>query len=124
MIVVNKEKCKGCGVCVQNCPKAVRMGPDGKAQIFNQKELEICGGKSVCPFGTMEDEEKNQGQKEEMKNPNLSENTQEMSPRPFSPSQSRRGGMRMGRGRGRGQGQGLGRGTGRGAGRRLGRGRI
>ena len=51
---VNKEKCTGCGVCVVNCPRATKMGDDGKAEIIDQEKLEQCGGENVCPFGAIE----------------------------------------------------------------------
>jgi ferredoxin len=58
---VNKEKCIGCQICIQNCPGATRIGEDGKAEIVDQKKLEECGGEKVCPFGAIEkiSEEKN-----------------------------------------------------------------
>lgn len=51
---INKEKCAGCQACVQNCPGAIKMGDDGKAEIIDQEKLEQCGGESVCPMGTIE----------------------------------------------------------------------
>ena len=46
---VNKEKCIGCGVCAVVCPKGVKLGEDGKAEIINQGEFKKCGGKNICP---------------------------------------------------------------------------
>ncbi len=51
---VNKEKCIGCGSCVQACEGAIELGDDGKAKVINQEKLEQCGGESVCPFGAIE----------------------------------------------------------------------
>jgi len=61
MFKVNKEKCLGCGTCVQACPGGMKIGDDDKAEIIDQKKLEECGGESVCPFGAIEKvpEEKN-----------------------------------------------------------------
>ena len=54
MYKINKEKCTGCGVCVQTCPQATKIGSDGKAEIVNQGKLEQCGGEIVCPFEAIE----------------------------------------------------------------------
>ena len=54
MFKVNKRKCIGCGVCMANCPGAIRLSQDGRAEIINQKKLEKCGGESVCPMGAIE----------------------------------------------------------------------
>lgn len=54
MFRVNKEKCIGCQVCIQACPGATRIGPDGKAEVIDQEKLEQCGGESVCPLGAIE----------------------------------------------------------------------
>ena len=51
---INKEKCTGCQVCLQNCPEAIKIGEDGKAEIADQKKLEGCGGEEICPFGAIE----------------------------------------------------------------------
>ena len=52
---VNKEKCAGCGSCVQLCPTgAIKMGKDGKAFI-DQDVCQVCGEcMEVCPFGAIE----------------------------------------------------------------------
>ncbi|GAI16288.1 unnamed protein product [marine sediment metagenome] len=60
--IVNKEKCVGCQICIQNCPGATKIGDDSKAEIIDQKKLEECGGENVCPIGAIE---KVSGEKEE-----------------------------------------------------------
>ena len=52
---VNKEKCIGCGACVANCPGAIQIGKNGKAEVINSKKLEKCGGKSVCPMDAIQE---------------------------------------------------------------------
>ena len=51
---VNKEKCIGCGACVDTCSGATKMGDDDKVEIIDQEKLEQCGGENVCPFGAIE----------------------------------------------------------------------
>ncbi len=53
---VNKEKCIGCGTCVQASNGATQMGEDGKAEIVDQEKLEQHGGTEVCPFEAIEEE--------------------------------------------------------------------
>ena len=52
---INKERCIGCGICVQSCPKAMKLGDDMKAVIIDQEKLGQCGGTKVCPFGAIEE---------------------------------------------------------------------
>jgi ferredoxin len=52
---VNKQKCIGCGICVQSCPEAMKLGDDMKAKIIDHEKLEHCGGVKVCPFGAIEE---------------------------------------------------------------------
>jgi len=52
---VNKERCIGCGTCVQSCPEATELEDDMKAIVTNQKKLDQCGGAKVCPFGAIEE---------------------------------------------------------------------
>jgi ferredoxin len=58
---INKNRCIGCGTCVQTCDGATKIGDDMKAEILSQEKLEECGGAKVCPFGAIEevDETKN-----------------------------------------------------------------
>ncbi|MFH1657493.1 MAG: 4Fe-4S binding protein [bacterium] len=48
---VDKEKCIGCGTCVQTCPNnAIKVGEDGKAEI-DQEKCQNCGRcVEVCPM--------------------------------------------------------------------------
>ena len=38
MTSVDKNKCIGCGLCVQICGESFEMGDDGKAKVKTQKE--------------------------------------------------------------------------------------
>ena len=110
---VNKQNCRGCGRCATNCPGAISIGSDGKAEVIDQKKLEQCGGESVCPFGAIE----RTGEKEENE---LNAPTQKSTSLPYGPPPGGRGmgrGMGAGRGRGFGMGPRDGRGKGLGAGR-------
>ena len=116
MYKVNKQKCIGCGACVQTCSGATKMGTDNKAEIIDQQKLEQCGGENVCPFGAIEKVGKER--KEETKQKTGTE---------FIPSQGRgMGGIGRGRRLGADKGKGLGlrsqnsRGRGRGGGGRKG----
>lgn len=57
---VNKEKCSGCGTCTVSCPGATQIEDDGKAEVIDSEKLEGCGGANVCPFGAIEEAEKNE----------------------------------------------------------------
>jgi ferredoxin len=54
---INKEKCIGCGICVQVSDGATKIGEDGKAEILDQEKLEQHGGTEACPFDAIEIEE-------------------------------------------------------------------
>jgi ferredoxin len=59
---INKERCIGCGTCVQLCPGSTKLGDDMKAIVIDHEKLEQCGGAKICPFGAIEEikeEEKN-----------------------------------------------------------------
>jgi len=36
-VVVDKEKCIGCGLCVSLCPEVFELGEDGKSQVKNSQ---------------------------------------------------------------------------------------
>ena len=57
MLKVNKEKCFGCGLCATDCPEAMELGEDGKANILDESKLKECGGKEICPYKAIEDKE-------------------------------------------------------------------
>lgn len=54
---IEKSKCIGCGSCVAVCPRGVKLGKDGKAEIIDQKEAEKCNLDNVCPTGAIKKEE-------------------------------------------------------------------
>lgn len=44
-IVVNKEKCNGCGLCVKYCPEeAIKIDPSSHVAV----KCDLCGGDPVC----------------------------------------------------------------------------
>jgi len=56
---IDKEKCVGCGTCVQLTDGGTKLGDDMKAEIIDQEKVDKAGGESVCPFGAIKkDEEK------------------------------------------------------------------
>jgi len=50
-ILINKNWCKGCGICAALCPrKALTMDSGGKAAVVNQSLCTGCGMcESHCP---------------------------------------------------------------------------
>lgn len=49
-VLVNKEKCTGCGECVDSCPGEVYGLIDGKADAVNTDECHGCHTcEEVCP---------------------------------------------------------------------------
>ncbi len=36
-VVVDKEKCIGCGTCPALCPNVFKMDEDGKATVYNEQ---------------------------------------------------------------------------------------
>ena len=52
-VVIDKEKCEGCGYCVSGCPHGVlSMGKDGKAEVVNPELCEFCRDcVNNCPTG-------------------------------------------------------------------------
>ena len=52
---VNKDKCTGCGLCVDVCPHAVFKIEEKKASIVQRKYCMECGAcKMNCAFGAIE----------------------------------------------------------------------
>jgi len=50
MVKINKEKCPGCGNCVEVCPFGVLEIRNGKAVVKNLKNCKKCGAcMSACP---------------------------------------------------------------------------
>jgi|AntAceMinimDraft_4_1070372.scaffolds.fasta_scaffold07525_4 NAD-dependent dihydropyrimidine dehydrogenase PreA subunit len=47
---IDKSKCIGCGSCIIVCPKGIKFGKDGKAEIINQEEAEKCKAENICPM--------------------------------------------------------------------------
>ena len=43
-IVIDQEKCTGCGECVDSCPLEAISMKDDKAQV----DLDTCGGCGAC----------------------------------------------------------------------------
>ncbi len=50
-VTIDRDKCEGCGECVDNCPASILEMVDGKAELTGS--LEDCLGcescSSVCP---------------------------------------------------------------------------
>ncbi len=50
---VDEEKCTGCGICVNLCPKTFKIGEDGKAEVIGEdtcgKECDCQAAKDSCP---------------------------------------------------------------------------
>lgn len=43
-VIINLVWCKGCGICVEFCPKkSLAMGRDGKAHVVNLESCNSCG---------------------------------------------------------------------------------
>jgi len=56
MIVVNKEKCNGCGTCVDACPsEAIKL--ENEVAVINQDECTECGTcVDECPSDAITEE--------------------------------------------------------------------
>jgi len=53
--IINKERCDGCGVCVENCPVAILHVTDDKVVITRSElctDCHIC--REVCPYQVFE----------------------------------------------------------------------
>lgn len=53
-IVVDKEKCIGCGLCASMCGEVFAMGNDGKASVKAQKDI-ACVKEAIesCPVSAI-----------------------------------------------------------------------
>ena len=55
MIVIDEEKCNGCGLCVPNCPESALQVIDGKVRLVSDL---LCDGLGACvdecPVGALE----------------------------------------------------------------------
>ena len=50
MVSVDKEKCIGCGLCVQVCGEAFEMTEDNKAKVKKQEDTPcVKEAKESCP---------------------------------------------------------------------------
>ncbi|NPV38024.1 4Fe-4S dicluster domain-containing ferredoxin protein [Brevinematales bacterium NS] len=59
MIVIDQEKCNGCGLCIPNCPEGALQLIDGKARLVSEfycDGLGACVG--VCPENALHVEER------------------------------------------------------------------
>ena len=54
MVKVDKEKCIGCGACAAICPDVFEIGPDGKSNVKEDKDVD-CVDQAVqsCPVGAI-----------------------------------------------------------------------
>ncbi len=54
-LALDREKCRGCGMCIEVCPHAVFGMEDGKAFIFDKDACMECGAcMRNCPFSAIE----------------------------------------------------------------------
>lgn len=53
--MIDKEKCIGCGTCVDVCPvSAISLNDEGKAQIDQEKCIKCGTCEAVCPVMAIE----------------------------------------------------------------------
>ncbi len=57
-ITVDKDKCTGCGSCVDACPQGVfEIGDDGKSNVVNPDDcVECCACVEACPSDAIQHE--------------------------------------------------------------------
>ncbi len=50
LVIVDKDKCDGCGLCVEVCPTSVFELKNGKAEVVDQNKCMLCYGcMPLCP---------------------------------------------------------------------------
>jgi len=68
IIVIDEEKCNGCGLCVPNCPEGALQVIDGKVRLISDL---LCDGLGACvgecPQGALKVEKKDVGPYDEKK---------------------------------------------------------
>ena len=56
--IIDKDKCIGCGACVDSCPMGcIKIGDDGKAEIDETICISCGSCRAVCPVEAPEDAE-------------------------------------------------------------------
>ena len=116
MLWVDKNRCVGCGICANRCPKGIEM-VDGKARIKNENADCLRDAANTCPRGAILFDE------EELKNEDTNSLNQDYNQNNWMGQGAGQGRVfGTGRGMGRGGGMGRGRGQEKCAGRGMGRG--
>lgn len=60
-LIIDRNTCIGCGLCVTLCPQVFKLGEDGKAEVINQSAdtpSNIQNAIDSCPVGVIKWEEK------------------------------------------------------------------